>query len=256
MIKFVYLLAAFPLLLTAQTKNVGINTNNPEALLDIQHKTGTPTAAAGITITTVREFPNINPTAEQNGMLINYTGNSLNRGLYYWDHNQSRWQYIFQNSTIKNNLAKVSYISTTGFEQIPAGTHTDWKKTNFNIINTPDSNFKINSDGNIVIGETGNFNLYFTGGITQTSSTNTATSCQIDIVRIASGSTTETVIRSSSLVIPAPDHANRSSNSTISLNTLLTKGDIIIVRTKRSGTSTTATFPATNYAVILSKLSN
>ena len=252
--KISLLTLVLPLISLGQTNNLGINTTSPKALLDINATSNS--SSAGLVASSINNFPTINPTVEQNGMLVNYNGTNLTNGLYYWDDNNSNWQYIFQTSTIKNNLAKVSFVSTTGFQTIPSGSDTNWRKTTFNLINTPDPNFKISANGDIIMGDSGNYNVVFTGGVTQTAGSTNASNFEISIVKKDPITNAETTLKTSAISIPAPDVADRSSGTTISMNTNLSKNDIIIARTRKLGTTLTAASASTNYAIIFSKLSN
>ncbi|WP_460218373.1 tail fiber domain-containing protein [Psychroserpens sp. MEBiC05023] len=77
-------------LLNAQ---VGINTTNPDALLDIRSSNqATPANIDGILIPKVDDFPVANPTANQDGMMVFVTGNGVpSKGLYYWNNTTSNW---------------------------------------------------------------------------------------------------------------------------------------------------------------------
>ncbi|HAT66641.1 MAG TPA: hypothetical protein DCS66_18950 [Flavobacteriaceae bacterium] len=84
---FMFLL---PTLFFAQ---VGIGTTNPNATLDIPaSNVSTPSNEDGILIPRVDEFPAINPTAAQDGMLLFITGNGTpTKGFYYWDQSSTNW---------------------------------------------------------------------------------------------------------------------------------------------------------------------
>lgn len=72
---------------------VGINTTNPNAQLDIRSSNqATPANSDGILIPKIDEYPAINPTATQDGMLVYATGNgSVAKGFYYWDNSTASW---------------------------------------------------------------------------------------------------------------------------------------------------------------------
>lgn len=81
---------------------VGINTTNPNATLDIQSSNqATPTNTDGILIPKIDEYPTANPTAAQDGMLVFATGNgSVIKGFYYWDNTTTTW-VAFSGTTIE-----------------------------------------------------------------------------------------------------------------------------------------------------------
>ncbi|MEY8848274.1 tail fiber domain-containing protein [Psychroserpens sp. XS_ASV72] len=72
---------------------VGINTTNPKAQLEIQSSNvATPSNTDGILIPKIDEYPVTNPTAQQDGMLVYVTGNgSVFKGFYYWDNTTTSW---------------------------------------------------------------------------------------------------------------------------------------------------------------------
>ncbi|HLP64270.1 tail fiber domain-containing protein [Flavobacterium sp.] len=80
---------------------VGINTTNPDAQLDIRSSNqATPTNTDGILIPKVDAFPATNPTAAQQGMLVYLTTTSGTDlpGFYYWDNVTVDWKPIIGNS--------------------------------------------------------------------------------------------------------------------------------------------------------------
>ena len=67
-IVFLSLAFIFPVFIFGQ---IGINTTNPKAALDIKASNpSTPNNQDGILIPRVAVFPSTNPTADQNGMLL------------------------------------------------------------------------------------------------------------------------------------------------------------------------------------------
>ena len=82
---------------------VGIGNTNPQATLDISaSSTSAPSNTDGILIPRMANFPS-SPTANQDGMLIFYTGTALSgKGFYYWDDTATNW--VFLASGGKNTL--------------------------------------------------------------------------------------------------------------------------------------------------------
>ncbi len=72
---------------------VGIGNTNPNASLDISASDIlAPANNDGILIPRMDEFPAINPTAAQDGMMVFITGNgAASRGFYYWDQGTTSW---------------------------------------------------------------------------------------------------------------------------------------------------------------------
>ena len=76
---------------------VGINTANPNAQLEIKSSDqANPVNTDGILIPKVDVFPAMNPTIDQEGMLVYLTtdvGANL-KGFYYWDNTNSIWKSV------------------------------------------------------------------------------------------------------------------------------------------------------------------
>jgi hypothetical protein len=110
-LKICYLL--FICFITSNIKaQVGIGTTSPNAQLDIRSSNqATPSNTDGILIPKVDTFPAINPTANQQGMLIyltttaTFSSVSKQPGFYYWDNATTNWIGIQTNVTSHWNLA-------------------------------------------------------------------------------------------------------------------------------------------------------
>lgn len=95
-----YLLPVAILLALCAKAQVGINSVTPKSTLDISIiNTNTPQNTDGLLIPRVNSFPAINPTAEQNSMLVYLNtatsasspfGSNL-PGYYYWNFSQLSW---------------------------------------------------------------------------------------------------------------------------------------------------------------------
>ncbi|WP_456438434.1 beta strand repeat-containing protein [Psychroserpens sp.] len=87
------LLALLFLINITVTAQVGIGNTDPKAALDISAtNVATPNNTDGILIPRIDEFPAVNPTAAQNGMLVFVTGNGTpTKGFYYWDQSTNSW---------------------------------------------------------------------------------------------------------------------------------------------------------------------
>lgn len=86
----VFFICLFAVPVTAQ---VGINNTDPKASLDITaSNVATPTNTDGILIARIDDFSLVNPTIDQDGMLVFVTGNGVpTRGFYYWDNGTTSW---------------------------------------------------------------------------------------------------------------------------------------------------------------------
>ena len=82
---------------TTVLAQVGINTTNPNAQLEIKSTDqANPANTDGILIPKVDAFPAINPTIDQDGMMVYLTtdvGANL-KGFYYWDNTNSVWKSV------------------------------------------------------------------------------------------------------------------------------------------------------------------
>jgi hypothetical protein len=92
------LVLCIPIFSTAQ---VGVNTTNPQAQLDITASNSiTPSNTDGLLVPRVDNFPATNPTATQQGMLVYLTTTiGLNApGFYYWNNITTTWIPIAQSA--------------------------------------------------------------------------------------------------------------------------------------------------------------
>lgn len=101
--KQIYLIVCLFILFTAHSQ-VGINTTTPNALLEIKASNQTtPAFTDGLIIPRVENFPSVNPSVNQDGMLV-YLNTSIGinlKGFYYWDNASSLWVRLsdyFKNS--------------------------------------------------------------------------------------------------------------------------------------------------------------
>ena len=72
---------------------VGIGTTTPNASLEIiANNPSAPASNEGILIPKVLEFPSVDPSSDQDGMMLFATGGgSVTRGFYYWDNATTSW---------------------------------------------------------------------------------------------------------------------------------------------------------------------
>ncbi|MFT3794783.1 tail fiber domain-containing protein [Flavobacterium sp.] len=106
---------------------VGINTTDPKAQLDIRSANPTaPTNQDGLLIPKIDTFPAINPTVDQNGMLVflTTTVGTNAPGFYYWEQATTSWKGIGNDNTkwgLTGNAGTVfgtHFIGTTDNQDI------------------------------------------------------------------------------------------------------------------------------------------
>jgi hypothetical protein len=76
---------------------VGINTNNPMATLDIEASNlNNPLSTDGILIPRIDAFPLLDPSADQNGIFVFLTTTVGNKasGFYYWNNLNNSWDAV------------------------------------------------------------------------------------------------------------------------------------------------------------------
>lgn len=234
---------------------VGINTSSPRSSLDIRAKNpDTPENSAGMLFPTVSRFSAADPGQSQNAMLVFLdnagTGAAGFEGYYFWDDNKKLWQYIFQTKILGKNLFK-TIASGIGFPVIASGDANIniWFKAPFTSLKAPDANYTL-QNGDIIVGKTGNYSLFFTGGLYKNSGDLGATLTEVGV--FIDNGTTPVLISKSPL--PSADNAKRSTNHTISDIITLTKGQRISVQTRRINSCDTAVGPESVYTLTLSYL--
>lgn len=88
---------AFLALCFHTSAQVGINTTDPKAQLDISIKNpSAPSSTDGILIPRISNFPTSSPSAEQNGMLVFLDNSKTNfpAGFYYWNATGGNWEGV------------------------------------------------------------------------------------------------------------------------------------------------------------------
>lgn len=92
-----YVIIFISLFVTITKAQVGINTTNPNASLEIRSENqANPSNTQGILIPKIDAFPAINPTADQQGMMVylTTTNGSNVPGFYYWDNTSVTWKPV------------------------------------------------------------------------------------------------------------------------------------------------------------------
>ncbi|WP_124980979.1 complement C1q domain-containing protein [Nonlabens xiamenensis] len=104
---------------------IGLGTNDPQALLDMRvSNQAAPDNTDGLLIPRLDEFPAVDPTFNQDAMMVFITGNATAvRGFYYWDNNSSSWVKVGRDATSDFSLTRVSLsgnqaLAATGAQKI------------------------------------------------------------------------------------------------------------------------------------------
>lgn len=103
---------------------VGVNTTNPQAQLDVvASNPSSPNTTDGFLVPRIDTFPVANPTASQQGMLVYLTTTvGVNTsGFYYWDNTSTTWKPIAATSTTNDwsvignsgTVSGTNFIGTT-----------------------------------------------------------------------------------------------------------------------------------------------
>ena len=120
------------LLVSTVSAQVGINTTNPDAQLDIRSSNqATPLNTDGILIPKIDAFPVTNPTTAQNGMMVFLTttiGTKL-PGFYYWDNATTSWIGLASSPNYwaltgnSGTISGTNFIGTTDLQSLDVRTN-------------------------------------------------------------------------------------------------------------------------------------
>jgi len=142
---------------TITFSQVGINTTDPKAQLEIKSSNqATPSNKDGILIPKINAFPLINPTVDQNSMMVYLTLDlpGKPKGFYYWNNDTTTW---------------VGFIGDKGWEL--TGNSGTNPSTNF--IGTTDDNDVVFKRNNIASGILNSSNNNTSFGVSALNSLNT-----------------------------------------------------------------------------------
>ncbi len=136
---------------------VGVNTTNPQAQLDVvASNPSSPNTTDGFLVPRIDTFPVANPTASQQGMLVYLTTTvGVNTpGFYYWDNTSTTWKPIAATSTTNDwsvignsgTVSGTNFIGTTDNQALDIRTNNVLKvrittKGQIEVLNTGDSVF-------------------------------------------------------------------------------------------------------------------
>lgn len=172
-INFIFLLIPFWGL-----AQVGINTTSPNAMLDIRSSNqSTPSNNDGLLIPKIDNFPTVNPTISQQGMLVylTTTSGSNTPGFYYWNNSTTSWLPVSGSAINAWNINGNTGITNSNFIGTLNNADVNFRRGNSKsgVIAIDNTSFGINSltnntttgVGNVALGNyamenstTGDFN--------------------------------------------------------------------------------------------------
>jgi trimeric autotransporter adhesin len=103
---------------------VGINTTTPNAQLDIRSSNqALPSNKDGVLIPKIDVFPAINPSVDQDGMMVYLTTavGIKSPGFYYWDNSTISWQVIGSKTSWSlngNSLSGAEFLGSTNDKDV------------------------------------------------------------------------------------------------------------------------------------------
>ena len=120
---------------------VGINTTNPQAQLEIKSTNqAAPSNTDGVLIPKIDTFPATNPTAAQQGMMVYLTTISSGKkpGFYYWDQPTTGWKKLNADgegmSKYYTVVGTTDIVATTTSTPMVEMTQTFTPKSNFILV--------------------------------------------------------------------------------------------------------------------------
>lgn len=131
---------------------VGINTTTPKAQLEIKSSNeATPANTDGLIIPKMATFPAVNPTADQQGMLVYLTTTSGSNlpGFYYWNNPISAWVPVGNNNNTGWNI-NGNALTNPANHYVGTTDNTDLVLRTNKV-----EQFRIKNDGRIEIGNKG-----------------------------------------------------------------------------------------------------
>lgn len=157
---------------------VGIGNTSPKSVLDIAaSSTSNPTFKDGILIPRIDDFPAVDPSADQNGMMVflNTAIGTDDVGFYYWSNPQTRWigigaeEWKAGTNASGDNLIYATKAKLTGTDMVITddgriGFGTSDPVERFEFKGPGDNDFQITSANT----NPPNYILYNTGGTLET----------------------------------------------------------------------------------------
>lgn len=251
--RYLFFLVICFLLKVNSTAQIGINTNNPKATLQIDALNSiSPESSAGMGVPLLDNFPTQVPTVDKNAMLVyvkNSTSSSL-KGFYFWDPVENNWEFIIDESAAGYDTSKIIVSGNAFFpNDISGSTGPQTRNIPFTTINSIDNSFNLLPDGSLQIGRTAKYYLSFSGGIfREIENAVYAFTCRILVNGISSN------ILSSNNSAPGGLAAGRAVTFYIGAIVQLQKGDIITTTTTKDSGGVTKVAVDSPYTLTLIKM--
>jgi hypothetical protein len=139
---------------------VGVGNTSPQSALEIKASNkAAPSNTDGLLIPRVNNFPSVNPSSDQDGMLVflkNASGN-YKKGLHYWDDNNSRWlayagEWIDGYNAANESLSYAKQANANGVDVVvlddgSIGMGTDSPEESLELKFEGDNDIQISSNG-------------------------------------------------------------------------------------------------------------
>ncbi|NDW08482.1 hypothetical protein [Dysgonomonas sp. 520] len=152
---------------------IGINTNDPEALLDIRalNKTA-PEQNIGVIFPRITSFPATDPTADQHGAMIFLNHDNAidfwKNSFYFWNNDIPAWDQLQDINTADIDYNKIICTGNALYDS--SGNISTLKAdgpryVRLSYMDSPLPSFQLTANGELKIGKKGRYALAFTGGI-------------------------------------------------------------------------------------------
>lgn len=91
-----YIIVFFCFQINGLFAQVGSNESSPNVLSEIlSSNLSTPTPTNGVLVPKIEEFPSVNPSTAQDGMMVYFTGTgTVSSGFYSWNASITNWEHV------------------------------------------------------------------------------------------------------------------------------------------------------------------